>query len=88
MVERGRGLSNLSAQFHGQRRRRIGDLQGIVSRLDYVKNLGVDVIWLNPIYDSPNDDNGYDIRDYRRIMADFGTMDDFDTLLAEVHSGA
>ena len=64
----------------------IGDLQGIVSRLDYVKNLGVDVIWLNPIYDSPNDDNGYDIRDYRRIMADFGTMDDFDTLLAEVHS--
>ena len=46
----------------------IGDLQGIVSRLDYVKNLGVDVIWLNPIYDSPNDDNGYDIRNYRRIM--------------------
>lgn len=44
----------------------IGDLQGIVSRLDYVKNLGVDVIWLNPIYDSPNDDNGYDIRNYRR----------------------
>ena len=64
----------------------IGDLQGIVSRLDYVKNLGVDVIWLNPIYDSPNDDNGYDIRDYRRIMADFGTMDDFDTLLAEVRT--
>ena len=63
----------------------IGDLQGIVSRLDYVKNLGVDVIWLNPIYDSPNDDNGYDIRNYRRIMADFGTMDDFDNLLAEVH---
>ena len=53
----------------------IGDLQGIVSRLDYVKNLGVDVIWLNPIYDSPNDDNGYDIRNYRRIMADFGTME-------------
>ena len=62
----------------------IGDLQGIVSRLD-VKNLGVDAIWLNPIYDSPNDDNGYDIRNYRRIMADFGTMDDFDNLLAEVH---
>jgi oligo-1,6-glucosidase len=59
----------------------IGDLQGIIQKLDYIASLGVDIIWLNPIYDSPNDDNGYDIRDYRSIMAEFGTMDDFDQLL-------
>ncbi|KIL50094.1 oligo-1,6-glucosidase [Jeotgalibacillus alimentarius] len=63
----------------------IGDLQGIVSRLDYVKDLGIDVIWICPMYQSPNDDNGYDISDYQAIMDDFGTMDDFDTLLKEVH---
>lgn len=61
----------------------IGDLPGIISKLDYIEKLGVDVIWLSPIYDSPNDDNGYDIRDYRSIMKDFGTMEDFDRLIAE-----
>jgi len=59
----------------------IGDLNGITSKLDYIKDLGVDVIWLSPHYDSPNADNGYDIRDYRKIMTEFGTMDDFDALL-------
>ncbi len=59
----------------------IGDLKGITSQLDYIKGLGVDVIWLSPMYDSPNADNGYDIRDYRKIMAEFGTMADFDQLL-------
>lgn len=63
----------------------IGDLQGIISKLDYLKDLGVDAIWLSPIYDSPMDDNGYDIRDYNAILKDFGTMEDFDLLLKEVH---
>ena len=61
----------------------IGDLNGIREKLDYLKDLGVDVLWLNPIYQSPNVDNGYDISDYRDIMTDFGTMVDFDALLAE-----
>lgn len=60
----------------------IGDIQGVIKRLDYIKSLGVDIIWLNPVYESPNDDNGYDISDYRRIMSEFGTMADFDELLA------
>lgn len=60
----------------------VGDLQGVISRLDYIKSLGVDIIWLNPVYQSPNDDNGYDISDYRNIMSEFGTMGDFDELLA------
>lgn len=64
----------------------IGDLKGIISKLDYIKSLGVDVVWLNPIYSSPNDDNGYDVSDYRNIMKDFGTMDDFDALLKGMHS--
>lgn len=63
----------------------IGDINGICSRLDYLKELGVDAIWLSPIYDSPNDDNGYDIRDYYAIMKEFETMEDFDRLLNEVH---
>ncbi|WP_377887258.1 alpha-glucosidase [Alkalihalobacillus sp. R86527] len=63
----------------------IGDLQGIIQRLDYIKELGVDVIWICPMYKSPNDDNGYDISDYQDIMEDFGTMEDFDCLLREVH---
>ncbi len=63
----------------------IGDLQGIVSRLDYLKYLGIDVIWLSPVYQSPNDDNGYDISDYQAIMDEFGTMEDFDELLAKAH---
>ncbi|WP_238474590.1 alpha-glucosidase [Maribacter algarum] len=60
----------------------IGDIQGVIKRLDYIKGLGVDIIWLNPVYESPNDDNGYDISDYRNIMQEFGTMADFDELLA------
>lgn len=63
----------------------IGDLKGIIQKLDYLKLLGVDVIWLSPVYDSPNDDNGYDIRNYQAIMKEFGTMDEFDQLLAEIH---
>jgi len=63
----------------------IGDLRGIISKLDYIKSLGVDVVWLNPIYSSPNDDNGYDVSDYRNIMSDFGTMADFDALLKGMH---
>ncbi len=63
----------------------IGDLKGICEKLDYIKDLGVTAIWCSPFYDSPNDDNGYDIRDYKKIMAEFGTMEDFDTLLDEVH---
>ena len=63
----------------------IGDLQGIISRLDYLKYLGIDVIWLSPVYKSPNDDNGYDISDYRDIMDEFGTMKDFDELLTKAH---
>ena len=63
----------------------IGDLRGIISKLDYLKMLGVDIIWLCPVYQSPNDDNGYDISDYQSIMKDFGTMDDFECLLAEIH---
>ena len=63
----------------------IGDLKGITSRLDYLKELGIDVIWLSPVYQSPNDDNGYDISDYQAIMEEFGTMEDFDEMLAEAH---
>ncbi|MBN8199258.1 glycoside hydrolase family 13 protein [Bacillus sp. NTK034] len=63
----------------------IGDLQGIISRLDYLKELGVDVVWLSPVYKSPNDDNGYDISDYLDIMSEFGTMEDWEVLLGEMH---
>lgn len=63
----------------------IGDLRGIISKLDYLKDLGVDIIWLSPIYESPNDDNGYDISDYYKIHPEFGTMDDFDELLNGLH---
>ena len=63
----------------------IGDLNGITEHLDYLEMLGVDVLWLSPVYKSPNDDNGYDISDYKDIMDEFGTMDDFDRLLNEVH---
>lgn len=63
----------------------IGDLRGIIEKLDYLHDLGITAIWMSPIYDSPNDDNGYDIRDYRKIMKEFGTMDDFDELLEETH---
>lgn len=63
----------------------IGDIKGITSRLDYLKELGIDVVWLSPVYESPNDDNGYDISDYRNIMSEFGTMEDFDEMLAGMH---
>ena len=63
----------------------IGDLRGIIEKVDYLHNLGVDIIWLSPIFSSPNDDNGYDISDYRNIMTEFGTMDDFDELLKALH---
>ncbi|QEC77047.1 glycoside hydrolase family 13 protein [Mucilaginibacter ginsenosidivorax] len=64
----------------------IGDLKGIIAKLDYIKSLGVDAVWLNPIYGSPNDDNGYDVSDYRDIMKDFGTMADFDAMLKGMHA--
>lgn len=64
----------------------IGDLRGIINRLDYIQSLGIDVVWLNPIYQSPNDDNGYDISDYRKIMDEFGSMKDFDELLEGMHA--
>ena len=63
----------------------IGDLCGIIEKLDYLKELGIDAIWCSPVYDSPNDDNGYDIRNYQKIMEEFGSMEDFDRLLSEVH---
>ena len=59
----------------------VGDLRGIISKLDYIKSLGVDAVWLNPIFESPNDDNGYDVSDYRKILGEFGTMSDFDELM-------
>jgi oligo-1,6-glucosidase len=64
----------------------IGDIRGIISKLDYLGELGVDVIWLSPVYDSPNDDMGYDIRNYKRIMDEFGTLEDWKDLLSGLHS--
>lgn len=64
----------------------VGDLRGIISKLDYLKELGIDVIWICPFYKSPNADNGYDISDYQDISSEFGSMDDFETLLTEVHA--
>ena len=61
----------------------IGDIQGIISKLDYLASLGVDVIWLSPIYDSPLVDMGYDVKDYYKIHKDYGTMEDFDLLIKE-----
>lgn len=64
----------------------IGDLNGITGKLEYLKKLGIDVIWLSPVYQSPNDDNGYDISNYKEIMDEFGTMEDYDRMLAKAHS--
>ena len=64
----------------------IGDIPGIISKVEYLDDLGVDVVWLNPVYESPNADNGYDVSDYRTIMDEFGTMADWEALLAELHS--
>ena len=63
----------------------IGDLNGITAHLDYLKELGIDVIWLSPVYESPCDDNGYDISDYKHILKEFGTMEDYDRMLCEAH---
>ena len=63
----------------------VGDLKGIIEKLDYIKSLGVNMVWLNPIYSSPNDDNGYDISDYRNIMPEFGAMADFDAMIKGMH---
>ena len=63
----------------------IGDINRITQRLEYLQELGIDVIWLSPVYQSPNDDNGYDISDYQAIMEEFGTMEDFDRMLAKAH---
>lgn len=64
----------------------VGDLPGIISKLDYVKSLGVDIIWLSPMYDSPQDDMGYDILDYEKVYPKYGTLEDMDKLISEVHS--
>ena len=64
----------------------IGDLQGITGKIGYLRELGIDVVWLSPVYQSPNDDNGYDISDYQKIMKEFGTMEDFDELLETAHA--
>lgn len=63
----------------------VRDLKGIIAELDYIKSLGIDVVWLNLIYGSPNADNGYDISDYQSIMKEFGTMEDFEALLKGMH---
>ncbi len=63
----------------------VGDLKGIIQNLDYVKSLGVNLVWLNPVFESPNKDNGYDISDYKNIMKQFGTIEDFDTLIHGMH---
>ena len=80
-----RCLSDLSKKFKDSNGDGIGDINGITEKLDYLKELGIDVIWLSPVYQSPNDDNGYDISDYQAIMEEFGTMEDFDRMLAEAH---
>ena len=64
----------------------IGDIRGLISKLDYLKDLGIDVIWISPMYKSPQDDNGYDISDYQDIHGEFGSMRDFDQLLTEIHA--
>ena len=63
----------------------IGDIPGIISKLDYLKELGITVLWICPLYRSPQKDNGYDISDYQAIHEDFGSMEDFDALLAGAH---
>jgi len=72
--------------FHDSNGDGIGDLPGILAKVPYLKSLGVDIIWLSPVYQSPNDDNGYDISDYEAIMPEFGTMEDFDRVLEAVHA--
>ena len=85
MVEGVGILPDLPARFQDSNGDGIGDIPGMIARLDYLKWLGVGAVWLCPVYDSPNADMGYDIRDYEKIMSEFGTMEDFDTLLREIH---
>ena len=85
MVEGAGILPDLPARFQDSNGDGIGDIPGMIARLDYLKWLGVGAVWLCPVYDSPNTDMGYDIRDYEKIMSEFGTMEDFDTLLREMH---
>src|SRR6056297_1162519 len=63
----------------------IGDLRGIIEKIDYLEQLGIDAVWLNPVYKSPNDDNGYDISDYRAVMDEFGTIEDLEELMSKLH---
>ena len=63
----------------------IGDIKGVIEKLDYLKDLGINCVWMSPIYESPMDDNGYDISDYRKIYETFGTMEDFKLMLDEMH---
>ena len=88
MVERKHRIPNLPQQLPGLGRGRHRDLNGIRSRLDYLKDLGVNVLWLCPVMDSPMDDNGYDISNYRAINPRFGTMEDFDACWPRPISGA
>ena len=88
MVEGAGILPDLPARFQDSNGDGIGDIPGMIARLDYLKWLGVGAVWLCPVYDSPNADMGYDIRDYEKIMSEFGTMEDFDTLLREMHRRA
>ncbi len=85
MVERSSCISDIPRSFMDSNEDGIGDLKGITSKLDYLKELGIDVIWLSPVYQSPNDDNGYDISDYQDIMNEFGDLNDFEEMLAEAH---
>ncbi len=85
MVEGCGGVSNLSKELSGQQWRWNWRLAGIISRLDYIKELGADVIWICPIYPSPNVDYGYDVTDHKTVMDSYGTMDDFHESLDQVH---
>ncbi len=85
MVENSSRVSNLSESFKDTNGDGIGDLQGVIQKLDYLQTLGVDAIWLTPIYESPQRDNGYDISDYYRIYEPYGTMEDFEKLIEEAH---
>ncbi len=85
MVERKRRISNISKSFNDSNGDGIGDIRGIIQKLDYLKELGVNVLWISPMLESPQDDNGYDISDYQKIYKDYGTMEDYEELLAEAH---
>lgn len=85
MVERSCRIPSILAKLFDSNGDGYGDLEGLIQKLDYIHDLGVDVIWLNPCYESPDKDNGYDISDYYRIMDKAGDMETFDRLLHEVH---